>query len=144
MRSMDVLEKADRIAGVFRGEPSVVAAYLFGSVAADRAWALSDVDFAVILREPSPRGLDLFVVLERLAVALSDLLGVSETRVDVTALNGQGPVFQHSVLRTGKRIYESDRRARVLFEWKAIMRFLDFKPTLDIYDRTRGWKGRTG
>jgi hypothetical protein len=50
---------------VFRAEPTVLAAWIFDSVAAGRASPLSDVDFAVLLRPDNPRGLDRLVLLDR-------------------------------------------------------------------------------
>jgi uncharacterized protein len=126
-----------KLAEVFRSEPAVVAAWLFGSVAQARATALSDVDFAVLLRPDAPEGLDRFVLLDRLARKLADVLGVNERGVDVTALNEQGVVFQHNVLRTGRLLYERDPRARMLFVWGVLQRYLDFQPTLAIFDRAR-------
>jgi predicted nucleotidyltransferase len=133
--SADVLSGA---ADVFRSEPAVVAAWLFGSVARGRATAFSDVDFAVLLRSDAPQGLDRFVLLDRLACRIADVLGVSEREVDMVALNEQGTVFQYDVLRGGRLLYDADAKARVLFVWGVLRRYLDFRPTLDIFDRASG------
>jgi uncharacterized protein len=130
-------ERLARLAEVFRSEPAVVAAWLFGSVAQGRATALSDVDFAVLLGPDAPQDLDRFVLLDRLARALADVLGVNERAVDVACLNEQGVVFQHQVVRTGQQLYERDPRSRMLFVWKVLQEYLDFEPTLAIYDRAR-------
>jgi predicted nucleotidyltransferase len=123
---------------VFRSEPAVVAAWLFGSVARGRATLFSDVDFAVLLAPHAPKGLDRFVLLDRLARKLADVLGVSEQAVDVAALNGQGIVFQYQVLRSGRLLYDADPKARALFVWSVLRRYLDFQPTLAIFDRASG------
>ena len=131
---------SDHIPGlikVFQSEPAVLAAWLFGSVARGRATPLSDVDFAVLLRADAPTGLDRFVLLDRLACSLADVLGVNERDVDVAALNEQGVVFQHQVLHSGQLLYEADPRARMLFVWEVLQQYLDFQPTLAIYDRAR-------
>jgi predicted nucleotidyltransferase len=130
-------ESVVSIADVFRAEPAVLAAWLYGSVAGGHANRFSDVDFAVLLRADSPQGLDRFVLLDRITRALADVLAVSERDVDVTALNEQGLVFQYEVLRSGRLIYEADRTARELFAWDVVCRFLDFQPTLAIHDRAR-------
>jgi predicted nucleotidyltransferase len=130
-------ESVVSIADVFRAEPAVRAAWLFGSVAGGHANRFSDVDFAVLLGADSPQGLDRFVLLDRVTRALADVLAVSERDVDVTALNEQGLVFQYEVLRSGRLIYEADRNARELFAWGVVCRYLDFQPTLAIYDRAR-------
>lgn len=129
--------RPEELATVFRTEPAIVAAWLFGSVAAGRPTPFSDIDFAVLLRPDAPQGLDRFVLLDRLARRLAELLGVSEQKVDVATLDGPGCVFPYEVVRTGKLLYEADRKARELFVWRVYMRYLDFQPTLEIYDRTR-------
>jgi uncharacterized protein len=123
---------------VFESEPAVVAAWLFGSVASGRATPFSDVDFAVLLTPDAPTGLDRFVLLDRLARKLADVLGGSERTVDVAVLNGQGVVFQYQVIRCGRLLYEADHKARVLFVWGVLRRYLDFRPTLEIFDRASG------
>jgi predicted nucleotidyltransferase len=123
---------------VFQSEPAVLAAWLFGSVASGRATPFSDVDFAVLLSPDAPTGLDRFVLLDRLARKLADVLGVSERAVDVAALNGQGIVFQYQVIRSGRLLHEANHKARVLFVWGVLRRYLDFRPTLAIFDRASG------
>src|SRR5262249_46281112 len=123
-------EHLSAITRVFGSESVVLAAWLFGSVARGRATPSSDVDFAVLLRREAPTGLDRLVLLDRLARALGDVLGVPDQQVDVVSLNEQGVLFQHNVLRTGRLIYEADTKARVLFVTSVIRRYLDFRPTV--------------
>jgi uncharacterized protein len=128
------------MADIFKSEPDVVAAWLFGSVAKGRANPLSDIDFAVLLRNGAPTGLDRLTLLDRLARALAKALGRSEHDVDVEPLNDQGIVFQYNVIRSGKLIYECERKKCQLFVWGVVMRYLDFRPTLEIFDRASGRK----
>jgi len=128
----------ETLARVFQSEPEVLAAWIFGSVAQDRAHSFSDVDFAVLLSPDAPTRLDRFVLLDRLARKLGTVLGLSDQQVDVAALNDTGVVFQHQVLRTGKLIFERDRKACELFTWSVLRRYLDFRPTLDIFDWASG------
>jgi predicted nucleotidyltransferase len=128
------------LAEIFESEPHVVAAWLFGSVAKARATPFSDVDIAVLLDKDAPAELDRLVLLDRLARRLAEPFGISEHDVDVEPLNEQGIVFQYEVIRTGRLIYERDLRARRLFAWHAVMRYLDFRPTLEIFDRASGRK----
>ena len=133
----EIAAKREALAAAFAAEPAVLAGWLFGSVARGRAGVLSDVDFAVLLRGDAPRGMDRLVLLDRIAERAGRILGLPGEQVDVVALEDQPTTFQHSVLRTGKLLYERDPAARRLFAWQAILRYLDFKPTLDIYDRAR-------
>lgn len=125
------------LAGAFADEPAVVAAWLFGSVAAGRAAPWSDVDFAVLLNQDAPRGLDRLVLLDAIAQRLARILDLPESDVDVVALDEQGPVFQHTVLRTGRLVYERDPKVRIRFYCSVVRRYFDFKPTLDIFDRAK-------
>jgi predicted nucleotidyltransferase len=138
MRAKRNPDNLPALAEAFQSEPAVLAAWLFGSVANGRATPFSDVDFAVLLASDTPKGLDRFVLLDRLARKLADVLGVSEQKVDVAALNGQGIVFQYQALRSGRLLYEADPKARALFVWSVLRRYLDFRPTLAIYDLASG------
>lgn len=137
MRVEDVLRASPALREVFAAEPEVLAAWLFGSVARDRATPESDVDFAVLLRDHAPQGLERLALLDAIAERLARLLGTSERRIDVVAIDEQGPVFQHGVLASGHLVYERDPRQRLLFACSVTRRYLDFKPTLDIFDRAK-------
>ncbi len=49
--------------------------------------------------------------------------------IDLVLLEHQGPIFQHEVLRTGRRVYDADPERRVDFESDAYVRYFDFLPT---------------
>ena len=57
--------------------------------------------------------------------------------VDVVAIESQGPIFQHRVLREGRLVFERDRRRRIDFESDAHVRYFDWKPTYDLARRHR-------
>ena len=128
------LDRISCLSEIFQSEPDVLAAWLFGSVAKGRATPLSDVAFAILLRNDAPAGLDRLVLLDRLARRLAKALGMSEREVDVEPLNDQAIVFQYDVIRTGQLIYERDPKACRLFAWRVVTRYLDFRPTLEIFD----------
>ena len=142
MKAADIEIKQEALAAAFAEEPAVLAAWLFGSVARERAGPLSDIDFAVLLRSDAPGGIDRLMLLDRIAERVGRVLDLPAERVDVVPLGDQVTTFQHSVLATGRLVYERDPVARRHFAWQAIMRYLDFKPMLDIYDRARYGKGR--
>jgi predicted nucleotidyltransferase len=130
-------EQITAVAGVFGSEPAVLVAWFFGSAARGRPTPFSDLDFAVLLKADARQGLDRFALLDRLARGVASLLGVSEDKVDVAAVNEQGVVFQYQVIRTGQLICEASPKTRELFVWDVLQRYLDFRPTLAIYDRAR-------
>lgn len=103
----------------------VVAAMLIGSQARGTAGPLSDVDLGV-WHQP---GLDAAARLRLrldLATAAARALGVGE--VDVVLLNGATPLMRHRAVRDCVRLVERDPKARVRFEARALLDYLDTKP----------------
>jgi uncharacterized protein len=123
-----VSDSADTIRSVLACRDEVVAAYLFGSVAAGRGHAFSDIDIAVLLAE-GPSEHDLF----KQELALGGLLDsvFSPTRVDLVVLNRAGPFIAFQVLKTGKLVLDNDPDTRSLFVMHALNRYYDQKPYLD-------------
>jgi predicted nucleotidyltransferase len=105
--------------------PSVIAAFLIGSQATGRAGPLSDHDVAVWL-DPGlgPR--------ERLAMRLRLLAAgeavVGDGALDLVVLNDAPPLLQNRAGRDRIELVERDRRARVLLEADALVRYLDTAP----------------
>lgn len=133
-----------RAAAVWEEFPAAVAAWHFGSSARGTARLDSDVDVAVLLAPGTPswvRNDALIVQLAQLQARLQQALRVP--KLDLVVLNEQGLVFQHQVLRTGHRVFERDRRARILFETQVISRYCDFLPTLRLVERYQGRGLRT-
>jgi predicted nucleotidyltransferase len=105
----------------------VVAAMLIGSQARGGAGPLSDVDLAV-WHDP---GLDPAARLQlqlALSAAAARALGTDE--VDVVLLNGATPLMRQRAIRDagGRRLVERDPKARVRFEARALLDYLDTKP----------------
>lgn len=106
----------------------VVAAYLFGSEARGEASSRSDVDVAILLREPHPAtlaeaGFDL-------AAALSAELGRG---VDLVVLNGAPVDLAARVLRDGRLLLDRDRSQRIGFEVRTRNEYFDLLPYLRQY-----------
>lgn len=118
---------------LFTQRPYVAAAYLFGSSAGGKAGSLSDIDIAILLGKDAPQGIELLEEQALLEYQIQALL--KYPRVDVIALNRQGLIFQHNVLRTGRLIYDNDPQFRKKFEWNVILRYCDFEPTLGLIEK---------
>lgn len=106
-------------------QEGVVAAMLIGSQARGEAHRLSDVDIAV-WHQP---GLD---PSQRLKLQL-DLIGAAEgalstSEIDVVMLNRAPPLLRQRAVRDAIRLVERDPKARVRFEARALLDFLDTKP----------------
>ena len=115
------------IARVLATFPEVSAAWLFGSEARGEARPDSDLDVALLLRDPKQTALHLTQTLGRMAAELERV--APGRRVDLVLLEAQGPIFQHRALSEGRLVYDSDPRRRVDFESDSYVRYFDFLPT---------------
>jgi uncharacterized protein len=108
---------------------SVVAAWLFGSVARGTAHARSDVDVAVLrTRDEAPRELaDLPLDLE------DDLARRLRRRVQVVDVGRAPADLVHRVLRDGVLLVDRDRARRVRFEVASRNRYFDMAPVWRLY-----------
>jgi predicted nucleotidyltransferase len=118
----------ERLGIIFKDYPYIAAAYLFGSYATGKEGPMSDVDIALLLKEPFPKGRELIHEEDYLSYRIADDLKVKE--VDLIDLNRQGLIFVHNVLRTGRLIYDADTDFRIKFVAKVISDYCDFEPTL--------------
>ncbi|PIQ77829.1 hypothetical protein COV82_02640 [Candidatus Peregrinibacteria bacterium CG11_big_fil_rev_8_21_14_0_20_46_8] len=100
----------------------VEALYLFGSRAQNRAGPLSDYDFGVLLNDKIPAKNFLDSKLEIMA----QLRQQYETnKVDVVILNEAPPLLAMNIISDGKLLFEDDHEARVDFETRTTMKYLD-------------------
>ena len=113
-------------------QPDIVAAYLFGSFAAERATPRSDVDLAILLADE----LGPFEFLERRLELMGQLEGFVKGELDVVILNTASPFLQHQVLREGWLLYEGNRRARIEFEVRSGKAYADLQPMREFFHRS--------
>jgi len=107
--------------------PEVVAGYLFGSVARNRATAGSDVDVALLLDADDDLTAHPLYRLEQ----MTDLEARLGCPVDVVILNEAPLVLRNQVLTYGRRIHETDHRRRVEYEVRSRQAYWDLRPILD-------------
>lgn len=129
------MQESGKLIEIFRDYPYIASAYLFGSCAAKKAGPMSDVDIAILLREPYPRGRELIHEEDYLAYRIAKTLSMKD--IDLIDINSQGLVFQHTILRTGKLLYDADSDFRIRFEAVVISKFCDFEPTLRYIERLK-------
>jgi predicted nucleotidyltransferase len=115
----------ERLAAVVRALPEVVAAYLFGSRAGERARQGSDVDVAVIFAPGVDRESRF-----RLRCLLSERLArtVRVASADVVDLEAASPLLAHEVLRRGRLLLSRDQARRLEVVTRQIMRYIDSRP----------------
>jgi hypothetical protein len=120
-----------RLIDYLNSRPEIVAAYLFGSVAAGRAHKFSDVDVALLLAE----GLDSTRAWDIRLEAMGEAEDAFGRRADVAMLHEIGSLLKFQVIHRGKLIFERDRKARIKFEVEARMEYFDYRPLLDVQDQ---------
>jgi predicted nucleotidyltransferase len=122
-----------RIAKVLAARPErVAAAWLFGSRAAGRARADSDVDVAILMGDDPPSTLEGMGF--DIAAALEEQLDIP---VDLVVLNRAPAELVHYVLSGGELVHETDAARRVAFEVRARAEYFDLQPILDEYRRVQ-------
>lgn len=107
----------------------LVSAYLFGSHAAGRAHAESDIDVGVLLdrgRYPGPQ--ERFAERVRLTSWFMGLLGVNA--VDVVVLNDAPPELGRRIVTRGQRLYCADHQLDHAFVRDVQLRAADLEPFL--------------
>jgi predicted nucleotidyltransferase len=123
-------DPADVARSVLAGEPGVISAYLFGSVASGRAHRFSDVDIAVLWSdaltrdEQFRRALDLGLRLEE----------AFNTRVDLVNLNRAAPFVAFQVLKTGTLVFDRDTDTRSLWVMRALNTYYDQQRYFDYWN----------
>jgi hypothetical protein len=118
-----------RIIEYFRGRDEVSTLYVFGSAAEGRVTPESDIDVAVLVDEAKLRRRN-FEALKKRYYAASPRF--SRRPIDIVLMNTASPYLKHRVLKTGKILFDRNRRLRVRFTARAIIEYLDYKPIEEI------------
>lgn len=117
------MELRDALSDVLRGDPRVVAAWLFGSRARGTPRPDSDVDVAVLLDRAPAGFLDHPWELE---ARLAERVGL---RVQLVVVNRAAADLVVRVLRDGHLLVDRDRAARLRFEVASRNTYYDMTPT---------------
>jgi len=116
MTSQRLTRISKSIHEALNGVEDVIVAYVYGSTAKGKEHEFSDIDVAILLKEPS---LDKTMRIHSL---LTELLG---DRVDTLLLNFAPPILKYQVVKNGLRVLSKDENARVTFEARALSEGLD-------------------
>jgi predicted nucleotidyltransferase len=109
-----------RAVALIRSGLDPAAVLLFGSHAAGRAVAASDVDLAVLMAGRKPD----WQFVQRLRVDLEDLL---RAPVDLVVLDDASPVLAMQVLREGRLLACRDEEALEAFTVRTLSEYADLK-----------------
>jgi predicted nucleotidyltransferase len=120
---------AATIADALRPQPVVVAAYLFGSIAAGRAHRESDVDVAVLLdRSVAPHAAERFEHRLRLSAVL--IAALHRNDIDLLVLKDAPPQLARAVVLNGRRVHVADHEQEHAFRRDSMLRAVDLEPLL--------------
>ena len=123
--SQSMLEKI--ISDYFRKLDNIAAVYLFGSHAAGKERAGSDVDIAILFQDRNPEqtrdSIDQYMV---------DLSRLIKKDIHPVVLNHAGEALLMQIIKKGKCILVSDQRKLSLFKVEAFAKILDFKYYLSL------------
>lgn len=121
-----------RIITYFKSRKEVAVLYLFGSCAVSRELKESDIDIAVLIDEKKLQRIN-FEQLKTIYYKASPSFSLRE--VDITVLNTASTYLKHRVIKSGKVLFDRNRRLRVRFTTQAIIEYLDFKPIEEIFNK---------
>ena len=129
---MKTKDDIKRISNYFKGRDEVCALYVFGSAASGRQTQESDIDIAVLIDESKSKKRD-YAVLRNKYYADSPYFSLRP--LDIVVLNTASPYLKHRIIKTGKVIFDRNRKLRVRFTTNAIIEYLDYKPIEDIFTK---------
>ena len=113
------LEFSARLENYFRDKENICLALLFGSYAAERGTAESDVDIAILFQTPPD-----FYGLQALRDELEVLL---KRDVDIAVLNTASPILKMQVLKNGLVIYDKEVKYFNRFTIDTVNQYSDLK-----------------
>jgi len=120
----------NRIVDYFERKAEISALYIFGSAAKGRETAESDIDIAVLINDQK-KGRRTYETLKKTYYAASPKL--SSRPVQIVILNMAPPFLKYRIIKTGKVLFDKNRRLRVSLTANAIIEYFDYKPIEDIF-----------
>jgi uncharacterized protein len=128
-----VVTLQEHLSAILHDRP-VLAAYVYGSVAAGCPLPASDVDIALVWMPDCE--LDAYARLQaelEIAIEIERRCGIPDA--DVRSINDAPLRVQGQVLTGGVLLYSRDEGLRVAYEVYTRKRYFDFQPTLEMMRR---------
>lgn len=114
----------------------VQALYLFGSRAQGLEGPLSDYDFGVLMpREGHKRGGKLYDALYDIIAPLCPRT-LENDIIDIVFVRDAPLELRFHIIRYGKMLFDANPRERGRFEDITTMLYCDYRPILDMFDKT--------
>jgi predicted nucleotidyltransferase len=126
---MNMQDDIRRITDYFKDRDEVSTLYIFGSAARGKETAESDIDIAVLINDRK-KGRKTYWSLKKAYYSASPKFSLRP--IDIVVLNTAPPFLKHRIIKTGKVLFDRNRRLRVRFVANAIIEYLDYKPIEDI------------
>lgn len=120
----------NRIVDYFERKAEISALYIFGSAAKGRETVESDIDIAVLINDQKKERRT-YETLKKTYYAASPKL--SSRPVQIVILNMAPPFLKYRIIKTGKVLFDKNRRLRVSLTANAIIEYFDYKPIEDIF-----------
>jgi predicted nucleotidyltransferase len=125
-------EDIERIIRYFKKREEVSALYLFGSSVKGSGTRESDIDIALLVNDLRLKNRHFDLLKKKYYGAAP---AFSMRPVDIVILNTASPYLKHRILKTGKILFDRNRKLRVRFTAKAILEYIDFRPIEDIFNK---------
>jgi len=135
----------NKIKKYFANQKNVLAVYLYGSFAQDRAGKMSDIDFGIVMKKPisESKAFDLRI---KYMGEIDKLLRhkLSYEYVDAAILNVASPLLKQQVIINGKLIYCADGDKCIKFETNTLKEYDDAMYLRKIYYHYLNKQAKTG
>ncbi|RLI72728.1 nucleotidyltransferase domain-containing protein [Archaeoglobales archaeon] len=105
-------EKVERIVTRIKTHPNVIAIYLFGSYAKGEQTPMSDIDIAVILRNPT-------------AESEAEIASFSSPNIEVVLFHRLPLYIKFEVFKYGKELFVGDEEELLQIKMKVMREYLD-------------------
>jgi len=109
---MELPQKLSKIIETIKAHPDVIAVYLFGSHAKGEATPLSDVDIAVILKNPNPE-------------SEAEIGSLVSPQIDVALFHRLPLHLKHDVFKYGREIFVRDEEKLLEIKLEVMRAYLD-------------------
>lgn len=122
----------NRLSGLFSQDKRIIAAYLFGSHADGSAYEGSDLDLGIMLDPASEQG---FTLNDELDLEAKIEAVLRTDKFDLVVINNVPLTLQFRIISPAKLIYVRDDDKRCEREEQIMLRYYDFQPRLQEFNR---------